>query len=128
MSEPTVEPAIDLGDGKTAVVEFSYGEKMLTHLRRPHSQPHYETKCRISIRMGITEIDALEASSYCSPDDRFNMAFGRKFAIAKIFKSDPTKSRLSREQRTKIAQQYIVPALAQMKPVKTQKTVVRRGR
>lgn len=100
---------IDLGDGKTAVVDFEYTEKMRSRL--PSTKPHRETKVKIVVRQGEVEIGYIEASAFCSPMDQFVKGRGRVLAIRKAFENDKDKAILSDTARAAIASTLIIPTI-----------------
>lgn len=105
---------IQLGDGKMAVVEFHYDEKMMTHLRNAPDEPHLETKVKITILDGLKEVGAIEKSAWCSPEDRFSIVEGKVRAVRKAFKS-ADKQLLPKPYRELIARQIIVPYMQKRK-------------
>ncbi len=100
---------ISLSGRRNASVEFSYGQRMMDHLRNAPGVPHSETTCRITVKKGKTLLGTVEGKSYCSPTDHFDQAFGNRLAIQRAFANDQERKILLKDDRARIAQEVIVP-------------------
>lgn len=106
---------IDLGDGKTAQVDFDYNTKSMAHLNGEPQEPRRATRAHIVVSRGETLLGEVEGLAVCNPIDQFDYLRGRKIAIRRAFDSPGAKEILPADARKRIVEALIVPAVVKRK-------------